>query len=69
MLGDAFGGAGAGAAKASDEETSALLAKAAMRLDEIGRTLSDWDVEYNGDGSCSRRDWRRVLPLACSRAI
>lgn len=48
---------------ATPAEIARLLEASSEVLDEIVHTLSDWDSEYRGDGTVSKRNFRRALPL------
>jgi len=53
---------------ASAAERTKLLEATSAKVDDLVRLLSDWDSEFRGDGSVSRRDWRRALSLIGVRA-
>ena len=48
---------------ATPAEISELMAAVSEHVDELITTLSDWDSDYRGDGTVSKRDFRRALPL------
>ena len=48
---------------ASPAEVSSLLETISEVIDELMNTLSDWDSDFKGDGTVSKRDFRRALPL------
>jgi hypothetical protein len=48
---------------ATPAEVSSLLETISEVIDELMNTLSDWDSDFKGDGTVSKRDFRRALPL------